>query len=57
MMSGYYQVRDRILPPASRRRLLYDLFLIAGGNPKQFLTGLNKSNVRRFIQQYRILDP
>ncbi len=57
MMTGYYQVRDKVLPPTSRRRLLYDLFLIAGGNPKKFLGGLNKHNVTRFIQQYRVLDP
>jgi len=57
LVSNYYNMRDRILPPSSKRRLLYDLFLIAGENPKQFLTGLNKHNIKRFLEQYKVLDP
>ena len=57
IISGYYKMRDKALPPDSKRRLFYDLFLIAGEHPGRFLTGINKHNIKRFFQQYDILEP
>jgi len=56
IISGYYKMRDKALPPDSKRRLFYDLLLLAGERPGQFLTGVNKNNIKRFFEQYGILD-
>jgi glycosyltransferase involved in cell wall biosynthesis len=57
IISGYYKMRDKALPPDSKRRLFYDLLLIAGEHPRQFFTSINKHNIERFFEQYNILDP
>jgi glycosyltransferase involved in cell wall biosynthesis len=56
IVSGYYRMRDKALPSDSKRRLFYDLLLMAGEHPRQFLTGVNKHNIRRFFEQYHLLD-
>jgi glycosyltransferase involved in cell wall biosynthesis len=57
IIASYYKMRDKVLPPDSKRRLFYDLILIAGEHPRQFLTGISKHNIKRFFQQYDILEP
>ena len=56
IIAGYYKMRDKALPSDSKRRLFYDLLLIAGERPRQFLTGINRHNIKRFFEQYNILD-
>jgi glycosyltransferase involved in cell wall biosynthesis len=57
IVSNYYKLRDRLLPNNSRRRLFYELFLIAGENPKGVFSKLNRYNLRRFFRQYKSLEP
>ncbi len=57
ILSSYYRFRDKIFPSNTKRRLFYDLLMIAGSNPAQFITGLNKHNISRFLKQYKILEP
>ncbi len=57
ILSSYYKFRDKIFPDNTKRRLFYDLLMIAGSNPGQFVTGLNKHNISRFLKQYKILEP
>jgi glycosyltransferase involved in cell wall biosynthesis len=57
VISKYYRFRDNILPDNSRRRLFYELLLIAGERPKEVLNKINKYNLKRFFRQYKNLEP
>lgn len=57
ILSSYYKFRDKIFPNNTKRRLFYDLLMIAASDPAKFVTGLNKHNIGRFLKQYKILEP
>jgi glycosyltransferase involved in cell wall biosynthesis len=50
-------MREKLFPPNSRRRLIVELFLIALMNPGEFLQQLNKSNIKKFLFQFSVIEP
>jgi glycosyltransferase involved in cell wall biosynthesis len=56
-LAAYYRVRDRFIPFNSKRRLLYELLLLAVEHPNELFKNLTKQNFRKFIRQYKVLEP
>jgi glycosyltransferase involved in cell wall biosynthesis len=56
LLNRYYKVRDKLLPPETKRRLFAKLLLKMVTNPKEALSGLNKINLRKFLYYLKISD-
>ena len=57
ILEQYYKMRERLFPLNSKRRLFYEVVLVAFSNPKGTLKSLNTHNLKKFLKQRKILEP
>jgi len=56
ILEQYYKMRERLFPLNSKRRLFYEVVLVAFSNPKGTLKSLNTHNLKKFLKQRKILE-
>jgi glycosyltransferase involved in cell wall biosynthesis len=57
LLSRYFAIRDRILPPGTKRRLFAKFFVRTLRHPGEVMGSLNRTNLKKFLNNLKTTDP